>query len=142
MNKLLLITLTSIFLCSCASSVRFNGKYNMNNQSGNSNKNNVKAQAGAIFRGQASFYNDKYDGRKTASGEIFDQDEFTAAHRTLNFGTKCKVTNLKNGKSVEVIINDRGPFIEGRIIDLSKAAAEAIGMINDGVADVEVLILE
>jgi len=77
--------------------------------------------------GKASFYADRYQGRKTASGERFDQHARTAAHRTLPFGTNVKVTNVKNGKSVVVRINDRGPFVEGRVIDLSRSAFAAIG---------------
>src|SRR4249919_962127 len=72
--------------------------------------------------GKASYYSDKFDGRKTASGAVFSQHKLTAAHKTLPFGTKVKVTNLSNGKTVKVRINDRGPFVEGRILDLSKKA--------------------
>jgi rare lipoprotein A len=88
--------------------------------------------------GKASYYADKFQGRKTASGETFRQGKLTAAHRTLPFGTKVKVTNLNNGKSVKVRINDRGPFVDGRIIDLSKKAARRIGMVNAGVANVKI----
>ncbi|MBH2003580.1 MAG: septal ring lytic transglycosylase RlpA family protein [Sphingobacteriia bacterium] len=88
--------------------------------------------------GYASYYADKYDGRKTSNGEIFRQRKLTAAHKTLPFGTKVKVTNLSNGKTVKVRINDRGPFIEGRIIDLSKAAAKKVNMISAGVAKVKI----
>lgn len=86
--------------------------------------------------GKASYYADKFEGRKTASGKIFQQNKLTAAHKTLPFGTKVK--NLKNGKKVKVTINDRGPFIEGRIIDLSKKAARKINMTRDGVVDVKI----
>jgi len=82
--------------------------------------------------GNASWYGAQHQGKRTASGEIFDQELFTAAHRTLPFGTKIKVTNLANGKSVEVEINDRGPFVEDRIIDLSQAAAKALEMLQSG----------
>jgi len=88
--------------------------------------------------GKASYYADKFEGRKTASGETFRQNGLTAAHRTLPFGTKVTVTNISNGRSVKVRINDRGPFSEGRVIDLSKKAARRIGMVNTGVAVVEV----
>ena len=70
----------------------------------------------------ASYYADKFNGRKTASGELFDNNLYTAAHKTLKFGTKVKVTNTVNGESVVVTVNDRGPFVKGREIDLSKAA--------------------
>lgn len=89
-------------------------------------------------KGKASYYADKFEGRKTASGTIFHQNRLTAAHRTLPFGTKVKVTNIANGRSVKVKITDRGPFSEARIIDLSRKAAKKIGMINTGVASVEV----
>jgi len=88
--------------------------------------------------GLASWYGGKFQGRQTASGEIFDTNELTAAHKTLAFGTVVKVTNLENGKSTVVRINDRGPFIPGRIIDLSRAAAVAIGAAGNGVAKVRI----
>lgn len=88
--------------------------------------------------GKASFYADKFEGRKTSSGAIFKQNRLTAAHRTLPFGTKVKVVNVANGRSVKVTINDRGPFAAGRIIDVSKKAARKLGMVNAGVASVEI----
>src|SRR5690606_841766 len=88
--------------------------------------------------GKASSYGPRFHGRKTASGEIFNQHELTAAHRSLPLGTKVKVTNLKNGRSVVVRINDRGPYAKGRVIDLSRAAAKRLGMLNSGVAQVRV----
>jgi rare lipoprotein A len=91
-----------------------------------------------IESGKASFYADKFKGRKTASGQIFRQSKRTAAHKTLPFGTKVKVKNLSNGRTVKVRINDRGPFVTGRIIDLSKKAARRLDMVNAGVANVEI----
>ncbi|MGN8035402.1 septal ring lytic transglycosylase RlpA family protein [Chitinophaga sp. 22321] len=88
--------------------------------------------------GKASYYADSFDGKRTASGETFRQRQLTAAHRTLPFGTRVTVINVSNGKSVKVRINDRGPFVPGRIIDLSHKAASKLGMINTGVANVEV----
>ena len=88
--------------------------------------------------GKASYYADKYDGRKTASGANFSQNKLTAAHNTLPFGTKVKVKNISNNKTVKVIINDRGPYTAGRIIDLSKRGAEEIDMVKQGVAVVEI----
>ena len=79
--------------------------------------------------------------RKRRSGEIYDQTKFTAAHKTLPLGTKARVTNLDNGSAVEVEINDRGPFVEGRIIDLSRAAARALGFIESGTAPVHVELI-
>ena len=91
--------------------------------------------------GLASWYGGKFQGRRTANGEVFDTNEFTAAHKTLPFGTVVKVTSLENGKSTAVRINDRGPFIPGRIIDLSRAAAAAIGLAGKGVAKVRIEVL-
>jgi rare lipoprotein A len=88
--------------------------------------------------GLASWYGSRHHGKHTASGEIFNQDKFTAAHRTLPWGTRVKVTNLANGKSVEVRINDRGPFSKGRIIDLSRAAARSLGMVEQGITTVRI----
>ena len=88
--------------------------------------------------GLASWYGGKFQGRQTASGEIFDTNQPTAAHKTLPFGTIVRVTNLENGKSTVVRINDRGPFVPGRIIDLSRASALAIGLAGTGVARVRI----
>lgn len=91
---------------------------------------------------EASFYADKFHGRKTANGEIFNMYDYTAAHKTLPFNTILKVTNIANGKSVTVRVNDRGPFVQGREIDLSKAAAQKLDMISDGTAQVSIEILQ
>ncbi len=88
--------------------------------------------------GLASYYSDKFEGKKTASGEVYKSSKMTAAHRTLPFGTRVKVTNLSNNKSVTVTVNDRGPFVKDRIIDLSKAAAVKLDYIDQGVAKVKV----
>lgn len=91
--------------------------------------------------GQASYYADFFEGRLTANGEIFSQSKLTAAHKTLPFGTEVLVENLSNGKSISVIINDRGPFVKDRIIDLSRFAAEEIGMLTKGVQKVKIRAL-
>lgn len=88
--------------------------------------------------GVASWYGGKFHGRKTANGEIYDQNALTAAHRSLPFGTRLEVTNLANGRSVVVSVNDRGPFIDGRIIDLSRRAAVDLGFIKAGLAEVRI----
>ncbi|WP_124349520.1 septal ring lytic transglycosylase RlpA family protein [Pseudomonas chlororaphis] len=88
--------------------------------------------------GVASYYGAKHHGKRTASGEPFNQHGMTAAHRELPFGTRVKVTNLNNDKSVVVRINDRGPHTRGRLIDLSRAAAQQLGMIRSGTAKVRV----
>lgn len=89
----------------------------------------------------ASYYGEAFDGRPTASGEIFDMNGYTAAHKTLPFGTLLEVTNLENGKKVVVRVNDRGPFVGNREIDLSKAAADSLGMLNRGIARVSIKIV-
>jgi rare lipoprotein A len=90
--------------------------------------------------GEASWYGPGFHGEKTANGEIFNQNKLTAAHRTLPLGTKAKVTNFKNGKSVDVKINDRGPYAGDRVIDLSRAAAKKLGMEKEGVSIVKIEI--
>jgi rare lipoprotein A len=92
--------------------------------------------------GIASYYGEKYHGRPTANGEIFNMYELTAAHPKLKFGTKVKVTHLANQRAVTVRINDRGPFVKGRVIDLSQAAATELQMIRAGLAEVTVEIVE
>jgi rare lipoprotein A len=88
--------------------------------------------------GLASWYGARHHGKRTASGEVFNQNQFTAAHPTLPWGTRVKVINLDNGKSVDVRINDRGPFKQGRIIDVSRAAARALGIVQRGIATVRI----
>lgn len=95
-----------------------------------------------VQTGKASFYADKFEGTPTASGEKYRHSKLTAAHRTLPFGTRVKVTHITNQNSVEVVINDRGPYVEGRIIDLSKSAAEQLGFIHQGLADVKVEVID
>ena len=92
--------------------------------------------------GVASYYASKFEGRKTANGERYDGDDMTAAHPTLPFGTRVRVTNLENEKTVEVRINDRGPFRKGRVIDLSHRAAEKLGIVRRGLARVAVAVVE
>ncbi len=100
------------------------------------------AQNNFLQKGTASYYADKFDGRTTANGEKYNPSKMTAAHRMLPFGTVVKVTNLKNGKSCEVRINDRGPFVEGRIIDLSREAARKLDFIQEGLAEVRIEVIK
>ena len=95
----------------------------------------------SLGRGVASYYGKKFHGRRTANGERFDMRAMTAAHKTLPFGTKVRVTNPSNGRSVIVRINDRGPYAHGRTIDLSRAAAEEIGIISRGHGQVELDVI-
>ena len=101
----------------------------------------VVRKEGWTEKGDASWYGKPYHGRKTASGEVYDMYEMTAAHRSLPFGTIVRVTRRDTGAKVEVRINDRGPFIKGRIIDLSLAAARVIGLDRDGVAPVKLKVV-
>jgi rare lipoprotein A len=99
-------------------------------------------QETVVGRGSASYYASKFNGRRTASGERFDSTSLTAAHRTLPFGSLVRVTNVASGKSVVVRINDRGPFSHGRMIDVSRAAAEEIGLVSRGHGTVELALIE
>lgn len=102
----------------------------------------VGAAFGQHQTGKASFYSDKYDGHLTASGEKYKHTKLTAAHKALPFGTKVRVTNIANSQSVEVVVNDRGPYVDGRIIDVSRSAAEKLGFINQGLAEVKIEVLD
>jgi peptidoglycan lytic transglycosylase len=94
-----------------------------------------------VLEGSASWYGDKFHGRPTASGEIYDMNEMTAAHKKVKLGTWAIVTNLENGRSVKVKINDRGPFVGNRILDCSRACAEELGYIDKGVTNVRIELL-
>jgi len=96
---------------------------------------------GGVQTGIASWYGPGFHGEATSSGEIYDQNQLTAAHRTLPLGTRVEVTNLDNGRSIEVKVNDRGPFVGDRVIDLSYAAAQAINMVGPGTAPVRIQVL-
>jgi len=91
--------------------------------------------------GKASYYAMKFQSKKTASGELYDRDKKTAAHKKLPFGTKLRVTNIKNSKSVVVKINDRGPFVKGRIVDLSSSAFSRIANLDAGVIEVKIEVI-
>ena len=101
----------------------------------------TRVKLGYQQRGIASWYGDPYHGRRTASGETYDMEQFTAAHPRLPFGVTTRVQNLSNGKSVDVRINDRGPFVHGRIIDLSRAAARQIDLLGPGVTRVRIKVI-
>jgi rare lipoprotein A len=104
-------------------------------------KTTVSRKPGGGQRGNASWYGGKFHGRQTASGEIYNKEEMTAAHRKLPFGTLVRVTNRINGRSVTVRINDRGPYSSGRILDVSEAAARKLGMLDDGVVPVTLKVI-
>lgn len=102
----------------------------------------IQSAFGQVQTGKASFYADKFEGNPTASGEKYKHSKLTAAHRSLPFGTRVRVTNLGNEKTVDVVVNDRGPYVDGRVIDLSKSAAEKLDFINAGLAEVRVEVLD
>lgn len=109
---------------------------------GAADKSRPPHQPAVVETGMASWYGAEFQGRPTASGEVFDMNGISAAHRTLPFGTLVRVRNLDNGLEAEVRINDRGPFVRGRILDLSRGAARRLGMVEAGVAKIELRILE
>lgn len=116
-------------------------------QRGGHSPRNAAPRAGGgkallTIEGVASYYADDFHGKRTSNGETFDMNALTAAHRTFPFGTKVRVTNLENSKAVLVRVNDRGPFKEGRIMDLSLGAAKAIDLIQTGTARVRIDVLE
>jgi len=136
--RLLPIAFVLLFAVSCTNSVRFTTATKLRTSPA---KVTAKVQVSeSDLVGKASYYGDAFNGRRTANGEIFNMNDLTAAHRSLPFGTIVKVTNLKNGATAKVKINDRGPFVAGRIIDLSQAAAEELDMLGDGVVDVKLEI--
>lgn len=94
-----------------------------------------------VEQGQATYYSDEFQGKKTASGEAYNKWDYTCAHKTLAFGTRLKVINLKNKRSVIVRVNDRGPWVKGRIVDLSYVAARQLDMIKDGVVPVKIEVI-
>ncbi len=102
----------------------------------------IVEKAGNKVSGIVSWYADKFHGRKTSSGELYNKNNLTAAHKTLPFGTKVKVTNTKNGKSVVVKINDRGPHTKSRLLDLSKAAFTSIGSTNSGTLNINMEVVK
>jgi rare lipoprotein A len=132
-KSILLVTI--VILCvGCASTARY----------GNTAENIEISSSIASFRqtGMASYYAKEFDGRTTASGERYDMNALTAAHQILPFKTRVRVTNLSNNRSVVVRINDRGPFTKRRIIDLSFAAAEKIGLVEAGTTKVEIEVVD
>ncbi len=97
---------------------------------------------GLAMRGYASWYGEAFHGRRTANGEVFDMNGLTCAHRTLPFGTRLSVTNTVNGRTVTVRVNDRGPFVSGRIVDLSRGAASRLDMLGSGTVLVEMKVVD
>ena len=143
MRVILCMTCLAVLLSGCAAGnakiasrkgyVRFPEKHYVSSE---------KAEIGTKITGEASYYGPGFDGKQTASGEIFDQNDFTCAHKSLPFGTKLKVVRKDNGKSVVVRVNDRGPYVDGRILDLSVAAGKKLGLDKVGHAEVVATVVE
>lgn len=147
-----------VLLTGCASSPRFAVKTSGNSEpapraeekiseehTANDEAKSPRNTTGKVLltlEGVASYYADDFHGKMTSNGEIFDMNSLTAAHRTFPFGTKVRVTNLENNLTVIVRVNDRGPFVEGRIIDLARGAAKEIDLIKNGTARVKLEVLE
>lgn len=148
MNKLLklflsalLIAIVGFTIVKSDNNIKIEEEYGQDSLTADEETNLVNTtMVDFIAKGEmkASWYGPKFHGKSTANGEIYDQMGFTAAHKSLKFGTLLRLTNLKNGKSVVVRINDRGPYIHGRDLDLSKAAAESLEMMNPGVIKIKV----
>ena len=134
-----LILISSIFIVSCGSSIAY-GDYvdttGWSRKQIESIKNHPKTQIGI-----ASYYGKKFHKKRTANGEIFNMYKVSAAHKSYPLGTKVRVTNLENGKSIKLVINDRGPFVKGRIIDLSYKAARKLDFVNQGTTKVRIDVI-
>lgn len=134
----LILILAFLFFYGCSSTQRYSGNNDYSEKDTRSKNLNVLE----VENGTASFYADEFDGKKTANGEVYNMNDLTAAHPSYPFNSIIKVTNLSNGKSVEVRINDRMPQFKGRIIDLSLAAAKKLGMISVGIQDVKLEVMK
>ena len=133
MTKEIVSLILALGLLSCTSSPRY--------RSGESGSTGGSLYSSDFFqKGIDSFYGKDFHGKRTASGEIYDMNGISAAHRTLPFSTLVEVKNLENGRKITVRVNDRGPFVQGRIIDLSVGAAKALGMYDTGTAMVELRV--
>lgn len=133
----ILLLFSSLVLVSCSGSQRFGN----DDSESNENNNDEEYKVLETVEGIASYYSDEFHGRKTANGETYDMYGLTAAHKTFPFNTEVRVTNLSNGKSIVLRINDRMPGYKGRIIDISFQAARELGMIISGTANVKVDVL-
>ncbi|MCF7809616.1 septal ring lytic transglycosylase RlpA family protein [bacterium] len=138
---LIITALITFTFQSCTPAPRFRDKPVKRGHYKKPSKSPKQFKVGQILTGEASWYGPKFNGRKTANGEVFDMNGKTAAHKELPFDTWVEVTNLANGKKVNVRINDRGPFVKKRILDLSKGAAVEIGLDKMGVTKVEIRII-
>ncbi len=138
----LLLVLGTVLAFGCTPSPRFTSTPVASEQTSSTPVLNSSVRVGQSFTGIASYYGPKFHGKYTANGETFDMYGITAAHKTLPFNTIIRVINLENEESTLVRINDRGPFIEGRILDLSYGAARKLGMVTAGTGKVRIEIIE
>lgn len=141
---LALLTIVSLFLIGCSGSQRFSKDDKDSNSRYERNKSSEESNDGVLesVRGIASYYADKYHGKLTANGEIFNMYDLTAAHKTYPFETIVRITNLSNGKTVKLRINDRMPDYNPRIIDISYKAAQELDMLISGIAEVKLEVLK
>jgi rare lipoprotein A len=139
-NLYSLTILTSLLITSCATGPRLTDDPRYAHISTVNPKSDYFV--GQTWRGIASYYGKEHHGNRTASGEVFDMDKVSAAHRYLPFGAVVRVVNLKNNRSIETKVNDRGPFIRGRILDVSLEAARELGMVRDGLVEVQITIID
>lgn len=153
LEMLLLLFVAGITFSACSSAVRFSSAgmsvprsvasdSRMGNKVSTPKENSSFEATDELFRGMASYYGNEFQGRKTANGERYDKNELSGAHRTLPFGTMVRVRNTANDRSVVIRINDRGPWKESRVLDVSFAAAQELDMTRSGTASVEVTVLK
>jgi len=128
-----------LFTISCTVSPRYGVSNQVNNKK---NTKNNRVKSNGVLRGVSSWYGPNFHGKLTANGEVYDMYGVTAAHKTLTLNTVVRVTNLDNGKSLILRINDRGPYVDGRILDCSFGAAKKLGFHEQGTANVEIKIIE
>ena len=144
-DKIIYLCVFLFFLYSCSPSPRYNSG-SVKNKKENLNagkKDKIKFdKEKTVYKGVSSYYGLKFHGKLTANGEVYDMYGITAAHKEIPFNTVARVTNLDNGKSLILRINDRGPYIDGRILDCSYGAAKKLDFINNGTANVKIEIIE
>ena len=148
-NNTYLLIFLLVFLCGCASAPRYTkGPTHLSTKSKASKTSNNKTTKSKnikhrkVMNGVSSFYAEDFHGKLTANGEVYDMYGLTAAHKTLPLNTVCRVTNLANNKSLILRINDRGPYVKGRILDCSYGAAKKLDFINQGTTNVKIVVME
>ena len=142
-TRLVIYTVLGLFYLSCSASPRYkSGKKSVPSTTIKKNKKSSFNKSKKVYKGISSYYGPKFHGKLTANGEIFDMYGVTAAHKEFPFNTVVRVTNEKNGKSLLIRINDRGPYIAGRILDCSFGAAKKLGFVGEGTAKVKIEVLE